>query len=312
MSFVGSTPIARYVYETGTSAGKRVQALGGAKNHMVVLPDADTDLAADAAVSAGVPLRQAESAAWPCRYWSRWARRRRRRWSPRSARPGRTGCRSVRSSDERSEMGPLVTGCAPRDKVASLPGHRGAGRGHAGGGRPDAPGDRRRRRRLLARPERARWHPPEMSCYRRRDLRAGAVGRACRYLRRRGSLVGDSPYGNGAGDLHHDDGSGPPVRVRRSRSAWSASTCRSRCRWPTTPSAGGSRPCSATRPTSMNRRSIHFYTRGKAVTSRWLDIGHGDQPRLPREPVTLATRRAGKAPGRARADGDQAAALNTR
>ncbi len=52
VSFVGSTPIARYVYETGTSHGKRVQALGGAKNHMVVLPDADIDLAADSAVSA--------------------------------------------------------------------------------------------------------------------------------------------------------------------------------------------------------------------------------------------------------------------
>jgi malonate-semialdehyde dehydrogenase (acetylating)/methylmalonate-semialdehyde dehydrogenase len=53
VSFVGSTPIARYIYETGTKAGKRVQALGGAKNHMIVLPDADIDLAADAAVSAG-------------------------------------------------------------------------------------------------------------------------------------------------------------------------------------------------------------------------------------------------------------------
>jgi len=53
VSFVGSTPIARYVYETGTKAGKRMQALGGAKNHMVVLPDADIDMAADAAVSAG-------------------------------------------------------------------------------------------------------------------------------------------------------------------------------------------------------------------------------------------------------------------
>lgn len=52
VSFVGSTPIARHVYETGTAHGKRVQALGGAKNHMVVLPDADVDLAADAAVSA--------------------------------------------------------------------------------------------------------------------------------------------------------------------------------------------------------------------------------------------------------------------
>jgi malonate-semialdehyde dehydrogenase (acetylating)/methylmalonate-semialdehyde dehydrogenase len=53
VSFVGSTPIARYVYETGTSHDKRVQALGGAKNHMIVLPDADIEMAADAAVSAG-------------------------------------------------------------------------------------------------------------------------------------------------------------------------------------------------------------------------------------------------------------------
>ncbi len=52
ISFVGSTPIARHIYQTGTAHGKRVQALGGAKNHMVVLPDADLDLAADAAVSA--------------------------------------------------------------------------------------------------------------------------------------------------------------------------------------------------------------------------------------------------------------------
>jgi len=53
VSFVGSTPIARYIYETGTKAGKRVQALGGAKNHMIVLPDADIEMTADAAVSAG-------------------------------------------------------------------------------------------------------------------------------------------------------------------------------------------------------------------------------------------------------------------
>ncbi len=52
ISFVGSTPVARHIYETGTRNGKRVQALGGAKNHMVVLPDADTEAAADAAISA--------------------------------------------------------------------------------------------------------------------------------------------------------------------------------------------------------------------------------------------------------------------
>jgi len=53
VSFVGSTPIAKYVYEKGTSHGKRVQALGGAKNHMLVLPDADLDLVADSAINAG-------------------------------------------------------------------------------------------------------------------------------------------------------------------------------------------------------------------------------------------------------------------
>ena len=53
ISFVGSTPIAKYVYETGARHGKRVQALGGAKNHMLVLPDADLDLVADSAINAG-------------------------------------------------------------------------------------------------------------------------------------------------------------------------------------------------------------------------------------------------------------------
>src|SRR4029079_4709647 len=53
ISFVGSTPVAQYIYRTATGQGKRCQALAGAKNHMVVLPDADIDMAADAAVSAG-------------------------------------------------------------------------------------------------------------------------------------------------------------------------------------------------------------------------------------------------------------------
>lgn len=52
ISFVGSTPIAKYIYETGTAAGKRVQALGGAKNHMVIMPDADLDMAANALMGA--------------------------------------------------------------------------------------------------------------------------------------------------------------------------------------------------------------------------------------------------------------------
>jgi malonate-semialdehyde dehydrogenase (acetylating) / methylmalonate-semialdehyde dehydrogenase len=114
ISFVGSTPIARSIYETGTRHGKRVQALGGAKNHMVVLPDADIDMAADAAVSAGYgsagercmaisvivavgevadPLVEAIGARLP-------------------------QVRIGPGMDPESEMGPLVTG-EHRDRVAS-------------------------------------------------------------------------------------------------------------------------------------------------------------------------------------------------
>ena len=113
VSFVGSTPIARYVYETGTAHGKRVQALGGAKNHMLVLPDADLELTADSAVNAGFgsagercmaisvivavepiadPLVEAIAG----------------RMSTLRTGDGRRGC----------DMGPLVT-AAHRDKVAS-------------------------------------------------------------------------------------------------------------------------------------------------------------------------------------------------
>jgi malonate-semialdehyde dehydrogenase (acetylating)/methylmalonate-semialdehyde dehydrogenase len=85
VSFVGSTPIAKYIYETGTSHGKRVQALGGAKNHMIVLPDAELDAAADAAISAGY-------GAWRSPWWSRSARSRIRwsRPSPRDFRRSRS------------------------------------------------------------------------------------------------------------------------------------------------------------------------------------------------------------------------------
>src|ERR1700735_4434313 len=114
VSFVGSTPIARYVYETGTQAGKRVQALGGAKNHMIVLPDADLDLAADAAVNAGFGSaggrRMAISALVPVDpVGDDLVAKIAERVAKLTVGPGR---------DERSEMGPLVTR-AHRDKVAS-------------------------------------------------------------------------------------------------------------------------------------------------------------------------------------------------
>jgi malonate-semialdehyde dehydrogenase (acetylating)/methylmalonate-semialdehyde dehydrogenase len=114
VSFVGSTPIARYIYETGTRHGKRVQALGGAKNHMVVLPDADIDMAADAAVSAAygssgercmaiATVVAVGSVADPL------VEALVKRLPKIAIGPG---------SDPNAEMGPLVTG-QHRDKVAS-------------------------------------------------------------------------------------------------------------------------------------------------------------------------------------------------
>ena len=113
VSFVGSTPIARHVYETGTAHGKRVQALGGAKNHMVVLPDADVDLAADAAVSRGV--RRGRRAVHGRLGGRRGGRRRpTRSWTPsRAAAQAAAGRRRRPDTD----MGPLIT-AEHRDKVA--------------------------------------------------------------------------------------------------------------------------------------------------------------------------------------------------
>lgn len=113
VSFVGSTPIAKYIYEKGTSFGKRVQALGGAKNHMLVLPDADIGAAADAAVSAAYG-----SAGERCMAISV------------AVAVGDSGDKLVQAIKERipkikvgagdvagNEMGPLIT-CEHRDKVA--------------------------------------------------------------------------------------------------------------------------------------------------------------------------------------------------
>ncbi|MFF5140612.1 CoA-acylating methylmalonate-semialdehyde dehydrogenase [Streptomyces sp. NPDC013157] len=114
VSFVGSTPVARHVYETGTRHGKRVQALGGAKNHMLVLPDADLDLAADAAVSAGFGAAGERCMAISVLVavdpaGDDLVRRIRERMARVQVGPGNA---------RESEMGPLIT-AAHRDKVAS-------------------------------------------------------------------------------------------------------------------------------------------------------------------------------------------------
>jgi len=112
ISFVGSTPVARYIYETATRNGKRVQALGGAKNHMLVLPDADVAMAADAAVSAGYGAAGERCMPFPwCWPWQ----------CCRSADRGNSRARGRikvgPGSEPANEMGPLISR-EHRDRVA--------------------------------------------------------------------------------------------------------------------------------------------------------------------------------------------------
>jgi malonate-semialdehyde dehydrogenase (acetylating) / methylmalonate-semialdehyde dehydrogenase len=267
-SFVGSTPIARYVYQTGTAAGKRIQALGGAKNHMVVLPDADLDLAADAAVSAGFG-----SAGERCMAVSVLV----------AVGPvgdelvAKIGDRVARlqvgpGTDERAEMGPLVTR-AHRDRVASyLDGGvaEGAvlavdGRRHPviGGG-----GDG-----FWLGPSVLDHVTPAMSCY--RDEIFGpvlSVVRAASYddaLR----MVSENPYGNGVAIFTNDGGA-----ARRFVTEVEVGMVGVNVPIPVPMayySFGGWKSSLFGDSHIYGTEGVHFYTRGKAVTSRWLDPSHG-------------------------------------
>ena len=268
VSFVGSTPIARYVYQTGTSAGKRVQALGGAKNHMVVLPDADTDLAADAAVSAGfgsagercmaVSVLVAVGSAGDELVAKIAERVRALRVGP--------------GTDERSEMGPLVT--APhRDKVASyLDGGVAEGATLAVDGRmhPVIGGESDG---FWLGPSVLDHVTPEMSSY--RDEIFGPVLSVVRVpsyddaLR----LVSDNPYGNGVAIFTNDGGA-----ARRFVSEVEVGMVGVNVPIPVPMayySFGGWKSSLFGDTHVYGTEGIHFYTRGKAVTSRWLDPSHG-------------------------------------
>jgi malonate-semialdehyde dehydrogenase (acetylating)/methylmalonate-semialdehyde dehydrogenase len=273
VSFVGSTPIARYVYETGTQAGKRVQALGGAKNHMVVLPDADLDLAADAAVSAGFG-----SAGERCMAISalvavdpvgdELVAKIKERVAKLAVGPG---------SDERSEMGPLVTG-PHRDKVASYLDsgvQQGAalaidGREHpvAGGapGEPNADG-------FWLGPSLLDHVTPGNAAY--TDEIFGpvlSVVRAKSYADAV-DLVNGSPYGNGVAIFTNDGGA-----ARRFVSEIQVGMVGVNVPIPVPMAyySFGGWKASLFGDTHMHgTEGVHFYTRGKVVTSRWLDPSHG-------------------------------------
>jgi len=268
VSFVGSTPIARYVYENGTAAGKRVQALGGAKNHMVVLPDADLDLAADAAVSAGfgsagercmaVSVLVAVGSAADdlvARIASRVAALR--------VGPG---------SDERAEMGPLVT-AAHRDRVASYLDsgvQEGAtlavdGRVHPViGGAGDG---------FWLGPSVLDHVTPQMGCY--TDEIFGPVLSVVRVATYDEALamVSGNPYGNGVAIFTNDGGA-----ARRFVSEVEVGMVGVNVPIPVPVSyySFGGWKASLFGDTHMyGTDGVHFYTRAKAVTSRWLDPSHG-------------------------------------
>jgi malonate-semialdehyde dehydrogenase (acetylating)/methylmalonate-semialdehyde dehydrogenase len=268
VSFVGSTPIARYVYENATAAGKRVQALGGAKNHMVVLPDADLDLAADAAVSAGfgsagercmaVSVLVAVGSVGDDLAGKITERVRALRVGP--------------GSDERSEMGPLVT-AAHRDKVASYLDsgvQEGAtlavdGRVHPVIGGEDSG--------FWLGPSVLDHVTPEMGCY--TDEIFGpvlSVVRAATYedaVR----LVSENPYGNGTAIFTNDGGA-----ARRFVTEVECGMVGVNVPIPVPMayySFGGWKSSLFGDSHMHGTEGVHFYTRGKAVTSRWLDPSHG-------------------------------------
>ncbi|HEX4898857.1 MAG TPA: CoA-acylating methylmalonate-semialdehyde dehydrogenase [Candidatus Limnocylindrales bacterium] len=265
VSFVGSTPIARYIYETGTRNGKRVQALGGAKNHMVVLPDADIEMAADAAVSAGYgssgercmaiativavgsvgdPLVAAIS----------------KRLPKVKVGPG---------SDPEAEMGPLVTK-QHRDKVASyLEGAPAQGATVVADGR-EHPLYRESGGFFLG-TSLIDHVTPAMDCY--RDEIFGPVLTVARVETYEEALrlVNDNPYGNGTAIFTRDGGAARqyqfdvnvgmvginvPIPVPVSYYSF-----------------GGWKSSLFGDLHMYGPEGIQFYTRAKVVTSRWPDPG---------------------------------------
>ena len=197
VSFVGSTPIARYIYETGTKNGKRVQALGGAKNHMLVLPDADLDMAADALVSAAYG-----SAGERCMAISVVLAVDTIADDLVSKVQSRIPNVVVgNGSDPSSEMGPLITG-EHRDKVASyVAGAAGEGAKVVVDGREGAPADG-----FFLKPSLIDHAKPGMKCY--DDEIFGPVLTVVRVKSYEEGLqlINDNQFGNGTAIFTRDGG----------------------------------------------------------------------------------------------------------
>ncbi len=264
ISFVGSTPIARYVYETGTKAGKRVQALGGAKNHMIVLPDSDLELAADAAINAGfgsagercmaisaIVAVEPIGNALVARIKSRMA--------------------NIVTGDgtQGSDMGPLVT-AVHRDKVASYI-EAGAKEGATvvvDGRDLKVDGDG-----FFLGPTLLDNVSPKMSVYTDEIfgpvlsiLRVNTYDEAL-------NLVNSHQYGNGTAIFTNDGGA-----ARRFQNEVEVGMVGINVPIPVPMayySFGGWKNSLFGDSHAHGTEGVHFFTRGKVVTSRWLDPSHG-------------------------------------
>jgi len=261
ISFVGSTPIARYVYTTGTNNGKRVQALGGAKNHMVVLPDADIDLAADAAVSAAYG-----SAGERCMAISIVVAVGTAADPLIAAVKERIPSITVGDgTDESSQMGPLISG-EHRDRVASYV-ERAAGEGAlvVVDGREQA----MEGKGFFLAPSLLDNVAPGMSCYDDEIfgpvlgvVRVGTYDEAVK-------LIDDNPYGNGTAIFTRDGGA-----ARRFQVEVDAGMVGINVPVPVPVSYysfGGWGDSLFGDSHAYGPEGIHFYTKAKVVTSRWPD-----------------------------------------
>ena len=266
ISFVGSTPIAQYVYETGSKHGKRVQALGGAKNHMLVLPDADLDLVADSAINAGfgsagercmaisvVVAVEPVADALITKVTERMAKLR--------TGDGRRGC----------DMGPLVTK-QHRDKVATYIDIAAADGAHivVDGRNQEFDGDANGfwlgPTLLDAVPTTSKVYTeeifgPVLSVVRVKSFDEGVA------------LINASPFGNGTAIFTNDGGA-----ARRFQYEIEVGMIGINVPIPVPVayySFGGFKNSLFGDTKAHGVEGVHFFTKGKAITSRWLDPSHG-------------------------------------
>ena len=267
VSFVGSTPIAQYVYRTGTAHGKRVQALGGAKNHAVILPDADLDLAADAMVNAGFGSAGERCMAISVPVWR--SDPSPMTWSPRSPNAPRA------SRPAMAPVTPIWARWSPRPTATRWP-------PTSTPARPTAP--RSSSTAASVTPEGGKdgfWLgptlidnvTPEMSVY--TDEIFGPVLSVVRVesYDQALELVNSNPYGNGTAIFTNDGGA-----ARRFQNEVEVGMVGINVPIPVPMayySFGGWKASLFGDTHAHGTDGVQFFTRGKAITSRWLDPSHG-------------------------------------